>query len=74
MQSKKGRPKKESGKGAIVKPHIGGMETLGPLPVGGVMTKHKEGVTKKSAGHSALGFGKSPMPHGVGGLKKKKKS
>jgi hypothetical protein len=77
MQSHRGRPKTETGKGAVVHPHIGGMETLGPRPVGGVTMKHKEGSAEKrhnagkDAAHKALGFGKGPKLHkGVGGLKK----
>lgn len=77
MQTHRGRAKKETSKGAVVHPHIGGMETLGPRPVGGVTMKHKEGSTGKrdnaghKAGHEALGFGGGKKLHkGVGGLKK----
>lgn len=78
MKKHAGRPRKESGKGSIVHPHIGGMETLGSLPVGGVKgTKAKEGQAHKrsqpqgTAAHHVRGFGHASPHHGVGGLHKK---
>lgn len=39
MKKKAGRPKGDAKKGSIPRPAIGGMNTLGPLPVYGVKKK-----------------------------------
>jgi hypothetical protein len=68
MTTRPGRPKKDTKKGAVVHPHIGGMDTLGPKPIhGGAVSntkKPKEGAVRKQSYESS----------GVGGLSKSKDS